>query len=313
MITKSLSFHLGPRQGSLNANYYHLKGLTKTCFLNLTKTELLVNQQAGSRPSGPVGWAEEPLGLECTGSPSAPKTRPGLAAFRSNELPEGRGPVFSSCWNSSQSVQARETVHILWLVSRRSGTQNQSPFSKSIQVGKMRVPQSKVTGKQEGRCLDPRACGSDGDLSPVTRRYKQSCAWETQFHSPRPPVSSFQKEIARVWAAFSTELSQYSTPTQEQSGRPWLIHTCWPINKSWTHCALSFRETTAWFGAWARLQVLYWSTSFWVPSRHSSLKFPCFRSLAHGSGLFPRERKGGSALFEGFGQGALWGDVVDCM
>lgn len=36
-------------------------------------------------------------------------------------------------------------------------------FSKKIEVEKMRVPQSKVTGKQESRGVDPKADESHGN------------------------------------------------------------------------------------------------------------------------------------------------------
>lgn len=68
-------------------------------------------------------------------------------------------------------------------------------------------------------------------------------------------------------------------------------HTCWLKSILRTESALSFLETTAWFGTMPRWHFWASVTGFLVPSRHSSSKSFCFRSLAQPSGFFPVKRE----------------------
>lgn len=71
----------------------------------------------------------------------------------------------------------------------------------------------------------------------------------------------------------------------------WAEHTCWLKSILRTESALSFLETTAWFGTMPRWQFWASVTGFLVPSRHSSSKSFCFRFLAQSSVFFPGERE----------------------
>lgn len=89
-----------------------------------------------------------------------------------------------------------------------------------------------------------------------------------------------------------------------------VAHTCWLKSILRTKSALSFLETTAWFGTMPRWQFWASVTGFLVSSRHSSSKSFCFRSLAQSSWFFPGERE--AKTMDYFHQGAPpWGDVTN--
>jgi hypothetical protein len=120
--------------------------------------------------------------------------------------------------------------------------------------------------------------------------HSQADIWTQTFWSTT--YSSLQKKNSGDRAILSCELPQITyTHLGMNAGRPYLLHTCWLNNSCLTQAALSFRETTAWFGARARWQFAASDTGFLVPSRHNNLKSSSFRSLAHGSGFFPGGRE----------------------
>lgn len=146
------------------------------CYLNLKKKKK-TNGRQEAVVEGKVVFVGRGL-LEYSGSLSTPPptslARPALGWLFSPEdkLPQDRDPVFLwllgwfSVWpvHRSDSLNKRNTFHLSWLISWRTGTQDHSPsFSKRIEVEKMRVPQSKVRGEKESRCVDPKAGGSHGN------------------------------------------------------------------------------------------------------------------------------------------------------
>ena len=114
-------------------------------------------------------------------------------------------------------------------------------------------------------------------------------------HHPHLPSSNFQEKNTGVWASRLWYPSIIHTHTIKTVWSPWLVHTCCLFNIFSTQVALSFRETTAWFGARARWQLSASFTGFLVPSLHSTSKSSLCRFFAHASLFLSRFRKGASA------------------
>lgn len=157
----------------------------------------------------------------------------------------------------------------------------------------MRVPQSKVRVKLQGRYLDPGTLASDEVWSLVSRARPGRSS--STIHAL--PVLTSRKRMLGYRAGTQLGNPQIiHTHPRRKGWRPCLCHhTCWIINILWTQAALSARETTAWFGARARWQSSASFTGFLLPSVHSSSKFSSCSVFAHSSGFFPGYRKGGSA------------------